>query len=112
MAKPISIVVPLQTSDRVAVRLLRSVKSVDGQEFVSGWIAGFSSESSAELVRLGWAVYLDQAKSNPPQPAPNELAEEQRVVTSAPISSGGDAEEVAAQEHDKPQPHQARRRRI
>lgn len=98
------------------MKLLRSVKASNGQEFGSGWVCGFAPATATALIESGMAVPLTQD-----EPAldleviahdgsPSVVDEPQTVpVTSAPISTG-EAPEVEPVEPSKPQPTSKRRK--
>jgi len=73
--RPITIDYP-----RRAVRLLRSVRGANGQEFAAGWVCGFSAQSAADLVEAGAAVYADALG---PAPAVAPPPVEHRAVVTA-----------------------------
>lgn len=64
LPKPkILVVVPVERESRLAVQLLQSVKASNGQEFITGQVAGFTPESAVTLVihDVGRAYCHDQA---------------------------------------------------
>jgi hypothetical protein len=84
----------LRNGENRAVRLLKPIRASNGQEFLSGWIAGFSPASAAYLVRAGFAAWLD-GDSHPKEEPTKDLVMAPpsgpmvAPVTRAPISIGG-----------------------
>lgn len=100
--------------DNVAVRLLRSVRASNGQEFMSGWTCGFTKETADDLIARGWAVALESSEPpKPMQPEPSGIPGGFAPTTKAPeVSTGADSEPAeeapAAQESQPPSPRRKR----
>jgi hypothetical protein len=94
----------LHNAPNTAVRLLRPVRASNGQEFLSGWVAGFSPESAKYLVEAGFAMWPGDgltARLDAPVPYVSvdaQVEPQTAPVTRAPISHGDTADAPATTE--------------